>query len=169
MAGSEEYFRPRQHLNADAKYRRFMSSAELQARLHGAKMLPKAFFVFPMLAEGVADIVHAGGKAVLGEHGQQYGIGTHWEMWSYAEALTPMEALTVGTIYGAYFAGLDKETGSIIKGKLADLVILNADPLKDIHNSADIAYVMKAGLLYDADTLTEIWPERRPYGPIPWK
>jgi len=165
ILGSNGYFRPLQRLELDAKYRRFMPTA----RLRQAPTFEKSIFSFPILAEGAADILRAGGRVVLGEHGEQYGIGTHWELWAYSEAMTPMEALTVGTINGAYFIGLEKETGSILKGKLADLVILNADPLKDIHNTANIRYVMKAGRLYDADTLEEIWPERRSYGKIPWK
>ena len=80
-----------------------------------------------------------------------------------------VEALTVASLHGAYFIGLDHETGSIEEGKLADLIVLNSDPLDNIKNTADIAYVMKAGRLYDDDTLDEIWPEQREYGPLPWR
>ncbi len=169
VLGSMHYFRPRQHLERDAKYLRFMPRAELAARSASDRMRPKSAFSFPFIAEGMADIVRAGGYGVLGEHGEQPGIGTHWEIWSYAEALKPLEAIRVATIDGAYFIGIDHETGSITRGKLADLVVLNADPLADIHNTADIASVMKAGHLYDDDTLDELWPARRRYGPIPWR
>ena len=167
--GSMQWYRQQQDLAADAKYRRFMPTATLTRTLAGLQQLPKSAFSFPIIAEGLADIVRAGGRGALGEHGEQPGIGTHWELWAYAEALTPMEALKVATLDGAYFIGLERETGSLARGKLADLVVLNADPLRDIRNSADIAYVMKAGRLYDDETLTELWPTRREYGPIPWK
>jgi len=167
--GSMEWFRQQQDLRADAKYRRFMPTVLLERTFAAVQRLPKPAFSFPIIAEGLADIVRAGGRGALGEHGEQPGIGTHWELWAYAEALTPMEALKVATIDGAYFIGLERETGSLAKGKLADLVVLHSDPLRDIRNSADIAYVMKAGRLYDDETLNEIWPTRRPYGPIPWK
>ena len=121
-----------------------------------------------MVAEGLADIVRAGGYGAIGEHGEQPGIGSHWEIWAYAEALTPLEVLKVATWDGAYFIGLEKETGSIEVGKLADLVVLNADPLADIRNTADVRYTMKAGVLYDASTLDRLWPERRPLGRLPW-
>ncbi len=168
VMGSMEYFRPLQRLDLDAKYRRFMPTAELQRRPPG-KETPKSLLSFPIVAEGMADIIRAGGRGVLGEHGEQYGIGTHWELWGYAEALTPMEALKVATLDGAYFIGLENELGSITPGKLADLVVLDADPLQDIRNTAKIAYVMKGGRLYDDDTLAELWPERRRYLPVPWR
>jgi hypothetical protein len=53
-------------------------------------------------------------------------------------------------------------------GKLADLMVLNSNPLDDIHNTADIKFVMKAGTLYDAGTLDEIWPEAKPFGDHVW-
>ncbi len=166
--GSEFWFRGREHLDQDAKYRRFMPAAELRARLAGAREYPKSAFSFPIIAEGLADIMRAGGRGVLGEHGEQPGIGTHWEMWAYAEALKPAEVLRAATIDGAWFIGLENELGSLTTGKIADLVVLNANPLENIRNTANIAMVMKAGRLFDAGTLNELWPQRRAYGPIPW-
>ncbi len=58
--------------------------------------------------------------------------------------------------------GLEGEIGSIANGKLADLLILNANPLEQIRNTLDIAYVMKGGVLYDDDTLKQIWPKAGP-------
>jgi hypothetical protein len=162
VLGSMHYYRPRHDLLADAKYRRFMPEAQIRGRIAADAMVPKSSLSYPIIAEGLADIVRAGGYGALGEHGEQPGIGTHWELWSYAEALEPLEAIAVATLHGAYFIGLDHETGSITPGKLADLIVLNADPLADIRNSADIAYVMKAGRLYDDDTLREVWPARSP-------
>jgi imidazolonepropionase-like amidohydrolase len=121
-----------------------------------------------MMAEAVADIVRAGGKASLGGHGEQVGLDTHWEMWVYASALTPMETLEVASLGGAYMAGLEDDLGSIEVGKLADLVVLNSNPLQDIRRTTDIRFVMKGGILYDGDTLDEVWPTARPYGPYPW-
>ena len=160
VLGSLHWFRPRHDLLHDTKYRRFMPEAQIRARTANDRMMPKSSLSFPIIAEGLADIVRAGGFGALGEHGEQPGIGTHWELWSYAEALKPLEALAVATLHGAYFIGLDHETGSITTGKLADLIVLNSDPLADIHNTADIMYVMKAGRLYDDETLREIWPEQ---------
>jgi cytosine/adenosine deaminase-related metal-dependent hydrolase len=86
----------------------------------------------------------------------------------YGSALGPMGALEVGTMDGARYLGMEQDLGSIAVGKLADLDILNRDPLDDIHNSADIEYVMKGGVLYDGNTLDELWPEKKPFGENYW-
>ncbi|MBL8961931.1 MAG: amidohydrolase family protein, partial [Gemmatimonadetes bacterium] len=147
VAGSKEWFRPRQGLADDAKYQRFAPPDIRRIAARPAPDDPKSTFSFPIIAEGLADIMRAGGHGALGEHGEQPGIGTHWEMWAYAEALRPLEVLRAATIDGARFIGLEREIGSIARGKIADLVILDADPLADIRNSARIAWVMKEGRL----------------------
>jgi imidazolonepropionase-like amidohydrolase len=86
----------------------------------------------------------------------------------YAQALSPLEVLEVASTGGAFMAGLETQIGTLESGKFADLVVLNSDPLDDIRHVADIAYVMKGGVLYDDDTLDELWPERRPYGTPSW-
>ena len=166
--GSMEYFRPRQGLQEDPKYTRFMPELQLRALHASMRDLRKSELSFPIIAEGLADIVRSGGYGAIGEHGNQPGMGEHWELWSYAEALTPLEALRVATLHGAHFVGLEEELGSIEVGKLADLVVLRSNPLDDIRSSSDIAYVVKGGVLYEADTLEQIWPVREPYGPVPW-
>jgi imidazolonepropionase-like amidohydrolase len=116
----------------------------------------------------MADIIAHGGYGAIGAHGQHHGIGSHWEIWMGASALGPMGALEVASLHGAHFLGMEKELGSIAAGKIADLVVLNKNPLDDIRHTADIFYVVKDGRLYDAATLDELWPEKRPYGNYPW-
>lgn len=53
-------------------------------------------------------------------------------------------------------------------GKLADLMVLNSNPLDNIHNTTDAKYVMKGGKLYDAMSLDELWPKATPFGPMYW-
>jgi imidazolonepropionase-like amidohydrolase/Tol biopolymer transport system component len=97
-----------------------------------------------------------GTKINLGSHGQLQGLGAHWEMWMLAQGgMSPMQVLRSATINGAAYLGMDKEIGSLEKGKLADLVIMNQNPLDDIRNSDNIKYVMVNGRLYGADTMNE--------------
>jgi imidazolonepropionase-like amidohydrolase/Tol biopolymer transport system component len=92
----------------------------------------------------------------IGAHGQQDGIGTHWEMWSFVKGgWTPLQALQAATISPARTLGLAKDLGSLESGKLADLVVLDANPLDNIRNSDKVAQVMLGGRLYDAATLNE--------------
>jgi imidazolonepropionase-like amidohydrolase len=109
-----------------------------------------------------ARIRKLGGRITLGSHGNDAGIGPHNELWALQMGgLTNMEALQAGTIMGAEALGLQKDLGSLEVGKIADLIVLNKNPLDDIHNSREIRYVMKDGILYDGDTLDEIWPEKK--------
>lgn len=85
-----------------------------------------------------------------------------------ASALGPLGALEVATRHGAYFLGAEHDLGTLEEGKLADLLVLNSNPLDDIENTLDLRYVMKGGILYESATLDEIWPEDRPYGGYPW-
>jgi imidazolonepropionase-like amidohydrolase len=73
--------------------------------------------------------------------------------------LTNHEALRVATALGAEGIGMARDLGSVDAGKLADLVVLDSSPLEHIRNSIAIRYVMKNGQLFEAETLTQVWPE----------
>lgn len=82
--------------------------------------------------------------------------------------LSEHDALRVATRFGAEAIGLDGDLGTLEPGKLADLVVLRANPLDDIRNTDTIRFVVKNGRIYDGDTLDEVWPRQRPLGPVYW-
>lgn len=93
----------------------------------------------------------------LGAHGQREGLGSHWEIWMFEQGgMTPLEALRAATLDSAKYLGMEKDIGSLEAGKLADLVILNENPLENIRNSDKIDKVMVNGRLYDANTMDQI-------------
>ena len=174
----ENWFFTRENPHDDPKLRRFIPHAELdrvtRRRGAGVDAGPGGWFreeeyVFRQHAEGVKAIVEAGGIAGVGSHGQLQGLGYHWELWAIQSGgLSGHDALRVATALGAEAIGLEGDLGSIAPGKLADLVVLDANPLDDIRNTNRIRYVMKNGRLYDADTLDETWPRSRPLGKPAW-
>ncbi|MEQ5789282.1 PD40 domain-containing protein [Erythrobacter sp. NFXS35] len=156
--GAKEYWRTRFDFAGDARHQRFADPQRLEADSQLRPHMPKREFSFPIVAEGLADIVRAGGTGTVGEHGEQPGLGTHWEIWSYAEAMTPIEALRLATLHPAQFIGLDRELGSLAVGKIADILVLDADPLEDVQNTLSIRYVMQAGDLLETATLESVTP-----------
>ncbi len=117
---------------------------------------PDWAFVDDNAAREAKKLAGRGVKVSIGAHGQQAGIAAHWELWSFVRGgMTPIEALRAGTIVPAQSLGMERDIGSIEEGKLADLVVLDADPSVDIRNSDKIDAVMLGGRLYDAKTMNE--------------
>ena len=88
----------------------------------------------------------------IGAHGQREGLGAHWDMWSFTlGGMTPHQALATGTINPARSYGLDRDIGSIEQGKLADLIVLDANPLDNIRNTTSIRYTVANGVVYDSN------------------
>jgi len=118
---------------------------------------PDWAFVDDDNAREAKKVAEQGVKVSIGAHGQQPGIAPHWELWSFVRGgYTPVEALRAGTIVAARSLGMDRDIGSLEAGKLADLIVLDADPSADIRNSDKIDRVMLGGRLYDAKTMNEV-------------
>ena len=153
----------------DPKVNRFMPRHVIEARaMRRPGWWSPAAYSFPLFAAQAAKIVAAGGRVGMGSHGQFQGLGAHWEIWSIASGGMPRhDVLRVSTIFGADAIGLGKQLGSIEPGKLADLQVLDANPLDDIRNTNSVKFVMKNGRMYDAGSMDEIWPRQRP-APAMW-
>ncbi|MFK8012811.1 MAG: amidohydrolase family protein [Marinicellaceae bacterium] len=112
-------------------------------------------------AEVATKLQKAGVKVLVGAHGQREGLGSHWEMWMFVQGgMSPLNAIRSATIDTAEYIGMNDDLGSLEKGKLADLIILNENPLENIQNSDKVYQVMQNGRLYDAETMNQVFPDQ---------
>ena len=166
----DDYWFVRENVHGDAKLNRFYPHNWLdQMTRRRGRWVMEDEFHFPRVAEGAARIQRAGGLVGIGGHGELQGLGYHWEMWGMAMGgMTPKEVLRAATIDGAKIIGFDQDLGSLEVGKLADLSVMDRNPLENIRNTNTIRFVMKNGELYEGDTLTQIWPTRRELPALWW-
>ena len=106
----------------------------------------------------------------IGAHGQREGLASHWEIWTFAQGgMSPVEALATATITPARALGYAADLGSLEPGKLADLVVIDADVLEDIYATDRVTHVMLNGRLYESETMNEIVTGDRRTQPFFWQ
>lgn len=152
----------RENAYEDVRLRNFTFQPDLDRRARQASWFPEDEFIFKGVSGAAAKIVAAGGKVGVGAHHEVQGMGTPWDLMLIATGGMPLhDVLRVGTIFGAQSIGLDRDLGSLEVGKLADLIVLDANPLAEISNLKKVRYVMRGGQLFESETLDEIWPNPR--------
>lgn len=158
-------------LYRDSKARHFFPTEEVEYLEVAARKGPLqyTYTAAELMAQPVA-VVAAGGKVALGVHGAIQGLGAHWALWTYVEGgMRPHDALRAATIVGAEAIGHGRNFGSIEAGKLADLQVLEGDPIQDIRQSLSLRYVMINGRLHETGTMDELWPRSKPLGVQWWQ
>jgi Tol biopolymer transport system component/imidazolonepropionase-like amidohydrolase len=123
-----------------------------------------------LVSETAKSLSDAGVKVNMGAHGQLQGLGAHWETWMLQQGgMSNLEALKAATINSAEYIGAGEDIGSLKEGKLADLIVMDKNPLENIENTQTIQMVMINGRLYDTETMNEIGNNPKERLPFFWE
>ena len=150
---------------------RYVPPHILQPRSVRRQMVPKTDYQ-PILdsAANAKRLMEKGVLVNIGAHGQREGMGSHWEMWGFVMGgMTPLQALKAATIDPARYMGMARDIGSIETGKLADLLVVDGNPLEDIRVTDDIAYVVLNGRVYEGGSLAEKATGDHKLAPFYWQ
>ena len=161
----ENWFYQHYDVWKNEKLQSFFPPRQIDARARRRGMSAEDDFNHKLVSEGLKKISDAGGLINLGAHGQLQGLGAHWELWAITHGgMLPHDALRAATINGAEYLGMDEYLGSIETGKLADLIVLDLNPLDKIENSESIRMTVTNGVVYDSETMNQLWPEQKERG-----
>tara|TARA_Y100001933_G_scaffold16933_1_gene14748 strand:+ start:12971 stop:16210 length:3240 start_codon:yes stop_codon:yes gene_type:complete len=150
---------------------RFVPPHVLEPRAVRRPMAPESDYEpFIDAAANAHRLMERGVPVNIGAHGQREGLASHWEIWGFVlGGMSPLEALKTATINPARYLGLDGDLGSIEPGKLADLVVVDGNPLEDIRATDDIAYVVLNGRILKGGSLEEVITGERRLAPFYWE
>ncbi len=157
------------HGDLGEKVRRFLPTQMIDtviARPYGPA--PESNTMYGLMAQAIDDAIDAGATVSVGVETDVKGPSYVWELEAMASAMSPMRILESASLHGARALGMEADIGSLSVGKLADFLILSADPLADIRNVAALDYVVKGGVVHQAATLDRVWPDPRPLPPLSW-
>jgi imidazolonepropionase-like amidohydrolase len=148
----ENYWYQHSNVWADPILSRWVPRRVLDSRARRPVMVPDEENNVIEVSKTAKRIGDLGIPVTIGAHGQRQGLGAHWDMWMFVlGGMSPMQALATGTINPARAYGMEKDLGTLEPGKLADLVVLDANPLENIRNTTSIRYTVANGRVYDSN------------------
>ena len=163
----EDYWYQHTDVWANERLLNYVPREQIDARARRRQMAPEGEYNHILTARVVAALDRAGVPIQLGAHGQREGLAAHWEMWMFEQGgMTPHHALRAATINGARYIGMDADLGSLEAGKLADLIVLEQNPLENLRSSEIVRYVMIGGRIFDAVSMNEIAGEKEQRKPF---
>ena len=143
---------------------RFTPRAIIDSRARHRTMVPEEEYQngHILTSKSLKKLNDEGVKINLGAHGQLQGLGAHWELWMLGQGgMTNFEALRCATVNGAKLLGMEKQLGTLTAGKLADLIVIDGNPLEDLRKSENVVYTMINGRLFDSSTMDEVYPAEK--------
>jgi len=169
--GSERFFYQESEVWLHPILSRYVPPQVLQPRAVRREMAPASDYqAFRDSAANAKRLLDLNVLVNTGAHGQREGLGSHWEMWAFVQGgMSPLQAIQAATIDPARHLGMARDLGSIENGKLADLLIVDGNPLEDIRVTDHIAYVVLNGRVYEGGTLAETLTGQRKLAPLYWQ
>ncbi|MCU7996029.1 amidohydrolase family protein [Shewanella glacialipiscicola] len=153
----ENYWYDKTDVWAHPRLSMYVPADILQARSMRRPHAPDDHYNHFNVAKVANELNKVGVNPNIGAHGQREGLAAHWEMWMFAQGgMSNMEVLKTATINPATTFGMEQQLGSIKEGKLADLIVIDGDPLADIRVTDKVTYTMVNGKLFNAETMNEL-------------
>jgi len=166
----ERYWYDTTNVWENERLMRYTPRSRVEPRAIRRQTAPKSHYNHIFVATSAKELMRRGVDVSTGAHGQREGLAIHWEMWMLGQGgFTGWEALRAATASPAHALGLDGDIGSLEAGKLADLVILDGNPLEDIRQSELVHATMVNGRLYEAATMNQVWPQTVERIPFFWE
>ena len=163
----EDYWYEHTDVWANERLLNYVPQEVIDARSRRRQKAPEGEYNHILAARVTNALDQAGVQIMLGAHGQREGLAAHWEMWMFEQGgMSPHRALIAGTINGARYIGMEADLGSLEAEKLADLIVLEENPLENLRNSELVRYVMVGGRIFDALSMNEIAGEKRQRKPF---
>ena len=155
----ENYWYQNTNVWEDEKLLKYTPRSLIDSRCRHRTMIPQEEYEngHIMVSKACKQLADEGVKVNLGAHGQLQGLGAHWELWMLAQGgMSNHEALRAATVNGAEYIGMGDEIGAIRAGMLADLIVLDKNPLEDIQNSNTVRYTIINGRMFETSTMNEV-------------